>query len=446
MALTALDIFKNLPKTNCKDCGFPTCLAFAMQLAGKKVELSKCPHITEEGKAALESASAPPVKLITIGDGEKKVEMGNETVLFRHEETFYHETGIAIMVSDSLSEAELVEKVKAINNKTYERVGFTISVNLVALSNDSGDSTTFAHAAETAQNASQMPLILITENPGAMRAAADKIQGKKPLLYGITADNIDSMAAVAVELNLPIVISAPADDLPELSQKAQNLGTRNLILEPLADKLSSRLEDLTRLRRAQLKKNLRVVGFPLLTNAVDTDNPYLEINRAACYISKYASIVIVSGFEDWQLFPLLTVRQNIYTDPQKPVQVEPGVWEVGKPGPDSPVLVTTNFSLTYYTVEGEVTASRVPSYILVVDTEGTSVLTAWAAEKFTVEMIAEMLNDSNGIKEKVNHNKVIIPGLVAVMTAKLKDESGWDVLVGPREAMGIPKFLKNLAN
>ena len=170
----------------------------------------------------------------------------------------------------------------------------------------------------------------------------------------------------------------------------------------------------------------------------------MEINRAACYIAKYASIVIISGFEDWELLPLLTVRQNIYTDPQKPIQVKPGIWEVGKPGPDSPVLVTTNFSLTYYTVEGEVTASRIPSYILVIDTEGTSVLTAWAAEKFTVEMISAKLNEDGGLKEKVKHQKVIIPGLVAVMTAKLKEESGWDVLVGPREATGIPKFMKSL--
>ncbi len=444
MALTALDIFKNLPRTNCKDCGFPTCLAFAMQLAAKKVELSKCPHITDAGKTALESASAPPVKLVTIGNGEKKLEVGNETVLFRHEETFYHETGIAIMVSDSLSEAELVEKVKKINTKSYERVGFTLSVNLVALSNDSGDPVKFANTADIVQKASQIPLILMTKDPSSMKAAAEKIKEKRPLLYGITSDNIDSMAKVAAELNLPVVISAKANELPELSQKAQNLGVKDLILEPLADKFSSKLEDLTRLRRAQLKKNLRVVGFPLLANAVDSDNLYLEINRASCYVAKYASIVIISGMEDWQLLPLLTVRQNIYTDPQKPIQVKPGIWEVGKPGPGSPVLVTTNFSLTYYTVEGEVTSSRVPSYILVMDTEGTSVLTAWAAEKFTVEMIASQLTDSNGIKEKVKHHRVIIPGLVAVMTAKLKEESGWDVIVGPREATGIPKFLKNL--
>ncbi len=444
MALTALDIFKNLPKTNCKDCGFPTCLAFAMQLAAKKVELDKCPHMTEEGIAALQSASAPPIKLITIGDGEKKIEVGNETVLFRHEETFYHETGIAIMVSDSLAEADLVEKVKLINSKSYERVGFTISVNLIALKNDSGDASTFAHAAETAQNVSQLPLLLMTENAEAMKLAAEKIKDKKPLLYGITADNIDSMAAVAAQIDLPVVISAPADDLPELSQKVQGLGAKNLILEPLSDGFSGKLTDLTRLRRAQLKKNLRIVGFPLLANAVESDS-YMEINHAACYIAKYASIVIISGFEDWQLLPLLTVRQNIYTDPQKPIQVKPGIWEVGKPGPDSPVLVTTNFSLTYYTVEGEVTSSRIPSYILVIDTEGTSVLTAWAAEKFTVEMISAKLTENNGVKEKVNHRKIIIPGLVAVMTAKLKEESGWDVLVGPREATGIPKFMKSLS-
>ena len=371
--------------------------------------------------------------------------MGNETVLFRHEETFYHETGIAIMVSDSLAEADLVEKVKSINSKSYERVGFTISVNLVALKNDSGDAATFAHAAETAQNVSQLPLILMTENAEAMKVAAEKIKDKTPLLCGITADNIDSMAAVAAQIDLPVVISAPADDLPELSQKAQGLGAKNLILEPLSDGFSGKLADLTRLRRAQLKKNLRIVGFPLLANAVESDSSYMEINHAACYIAKYASIVIISGSEDWQLLPLLTVRQNIYTDPQKPIQVKPGVWEVGKPGPDSPVLVTTNFSLTYYTVEGEVTSSRIPSYILVIDTEGTSVLTAWAAEKFTVEMISAKLNEDSGVKEKVNHRKIIIPGLVAVMTAKLKEESGWDVLVGPREATGIPKFMKSLS-
>jgi acetyl-CoA decarbonylase/synthase, CODH/ACS complex subunit gamma len=445
MALTALDIFKNLPKTNCKVCGFPTCLAFAMQLAAKKVELTKCPHISEAGKAALDSASAPPVKLITIGDGQKKVEVGNETVLFRHEETFYHETGIAILVSDSLPENELVEKVKTINQKTYERVGFTLGVNLVALKNDSGNALQFARAAEAAQNASVLPLILMTEDPSAMKAAAEKIKDQKPLLYGITAGNIDEMAPVAAALKLPVVISAPVDAMAELTQKARKLGADNLVLEPVSLGLTRTLEDLTRLRRAQLKKNFRDVGFPLLVNAVDRENPYLEINRAACYVAKYASLVIISGHEDWQLLPLLTVRQNIYTDPQKPIQVKPGIWEVGKPGPDSPVLVTTNFSLTYYTVEGEITSSRIPAYVLVIDTEGTSVLTAWAAEKFTVEMISSKLKESGGLKDKVKHRTLIIPGLVAVMTAKLKEESGWNVLVGPREATGIPKFLKSMA-
>ncbi|MHB9030323.1 MAG: acetyl-CoA decarbonylase/synthase complex subunit gamma [Candidatus Latescibacterota bacterium] len=445
MALTALDIFKNLPKTNCKECGVPTCLAFAMQIAAKKVELSKCPHISEGGKAALESASAPPVKLVTIGDGDKKVAVGNETVLFRHEETFHHETGVAVLVSDTLPESELAEKVKVINQKTYERVGFTIGVNLIALKNDSGNAAAFARAAEAAQNVSELPLILISENPDALKAAAGEIKHKKPLLYGITTENIDAVAPIAASLGLPVVISAPVENLDELTRKARKLGAEDLVLEPVSDGLSRKLQDLTRLRRAQLKKNFRDVGFPLLVNAVDTENPYLETNRAACYISKYASLVIVSGYEDWQLLPLLTVRQNIYTDPQKPIQVKAGIWEVGKPGPDSPVLVTTNFSLTYYTVEGEITSSRVPSYVLVMDTEGTSVLTAWAAEKFTVEMIAAKLNESGGVGEKVKHRTVILPGLVAVMTAKLKEESGWNVMVGPREATGIPKFLKSLA-
>ena len=443
MALTALDIFKNLPKTNCKECGVPTCLAFAMQLAAKKVELSKCPHMTDGGKDALESASAPPIKLITIGSGEYKVEIGNETVLFRHEETFHHETAIAIQVSDSLPQEELIEAVKLIDGKSFERVGFTLEVNLVALKNDSGDPAVFASSALIAQNNSRKPIVLMTDDHQAMLAAGNKIKDNNPLLYGITSSNIDDMGTVAAELKLPVVVSAPADELPDLSQKARDMGVSDLILEPLADRFSGILEDLTRLRRAQLKKNFRAVGYPLLANAVGTDDPYLEINKAACYIAKYASLVVISGSEDWQLLPLLTVRQNIYTDPQKPIQVKAGIWEVGKPDASSPVLITTNFSLTYYTVEGEVAASRVPAYILVVDTEGTSVLTAWAAEKFTIEMIAKMLNEAGGIGDKVTHRKVILPGLVAVMTAKLKEESGWDVLVGPREAMGIPKFLKS---
>jgi len=445
MALTALDVFKHLPKTNCRDCGFPTCLAFAMQLAAKKVELDKCPHVTDEGKAALEGASAPPVKLITVGTGEKKVEVGNETVLFRHEERFHHETGIGIQVSDSLPGAELMEKVKLVNDKTYERVGFTIGVNLVALKHESGDAAAFAEAAEKAQGASQLPMILMTDDPAAMKAAAEKIKDKRPLLYGITESNIDAMAPVAAGTGLPVVISAPLEVMADLTKKARAAGAQDIVLEPLSDGFTETIQDLTRLRRAQLKKNFRDVGFPILVNAADPDDPYRETNHAAGYVAKYASLVIVSGLEDWQLLPLLTVRQNIYTDPQKPIQVKPGVWEVGKPDTGSPVLVTTNFSLTYYTVEGEVAASRVPSYILVIDTEGTSVLTAWAAEKFTVEMIAAKLNEGDGIKGKVSHQNVIIPGLVAVMTAKLKEESGWNVLVGPREATGIPKFLKSLA-
>jgi len=444
MALTALDIFKHLPKTNCKDCGFPTCLAFAMQLAAKKVELERCPHMTEEGKAALDSASAPPIKLVTIGSGGRKLDIGNETVLFRHEETFYHEPGIAVRVPDTLPGPELFEKVKAVNGKFYERVGFTIGVNLVALENDSGDPAVFADAAGKAQGVSGLPLLLMTEDPVAMRAAAEKTKTGRPLLRGITPDNVDSMAPVAAGMNLPVVVSAPLGELPELTRRARALGAEDLVLEPRSTGLRERLEDLTRLRRAQLKKNFRDVGYPLLVDAADPEDPYLEVSRAACYVAKYASIVIVSGCEDWQLLPLLTVRQNIYTDPQKPIQVKPGIWEVSKPGPESPVLVTTNFSLTYYTVEGEVAASRVPTYIIVVDTEGTSVLTAWAAEKFTVEMIAEKLNESGGVAERVNHRRVIIPGLVAVMTAKLREESGWEVLVGPREATGIPRFLKSL--
>jgi len=200
------------------------------------------------------------------------------------------------------------------------------------------------------------------------------------------------------------------------------------------------LQGLTRLRRAALRKNFRSLGFPTITFLNDQD-PYGEIAQASTYLAKYAGILVLHSYEPWQVLPLLTVRQNIYTDPQKPVQVQPKLYEVGQVTPDSPVLFTTNFSLTYYSVEGEVEASRVPTYILAVDTEGTSVLTAYSGDKLNEKVVAKAMNNTS-VGERLKHKKLIIPGLVAVMSAKLKDETGWDILVGPKEASGLPSYLK----
>jgi len=453
MALTGLDIFKQLPKTNCRDCGQPTCLAFAMKLAQKQASLDQCPHVSEEAKAALAGASAPPIKLITIGAGERKLEVGNETVLFRHEETFYHPTGIAVLVEvgaglkPALPEEELAARLEAINTASFERVGQTLTLSAVALRGDAEGQLpgeAFVQAAQLAAEQSAVPLILMSEDPAAMGEALKACAAKKPLIYAATAANVGAMAALAKEHNCPLAVRGNGDlgSLAELSEKAQAAGATDLVLDSGARRPAEVLANETAIRRAALRKRFRPFGFPTIT-FTQAKTPQEEVQQAASYVAKYAGIVVLEHMEPWQLLALMTVRQNIYTDPQKPIQIEEGIYQVGSPDESSPVLVTTNFSLTYFTVEGDVEASRVPSWIVVVDTEGTSVLTAWAADKFTAEVIAQKVRAFDA-GSKVKHRKLIIPGHVAVLSGKLEEELNleWKVIVGPRESSGIPSFLR----
>jgi len=443
MALSGLDIYKLLPKTNCKECGFPTCLAFAMQIAAKKVELSKCPHVSEDAKQALESASRPPIRLLTLGTGEHKLEVGNETVMFRHEETFYHPTGVGFLIEDTLGARELEAKIAKINKLHFERVGQQIGVNLIALKCTSKSPETFAEAAKKVLAHSQLNLMLMSEDPEVIKAAASLAKERRPLLYAATKDNLEPMAKLAKEYSLPLAVRADTlDELSDLVQKITAQGVEDLVLDSGVKGLSQKINELTQIRRLALKKTYRPLGYPTIA-ITSSDEPYQEVTEAAAYIAKYAGIVIMKGVEPWQVLPLLTVRQNIYTDPLKPLHVEPKVYEIGQVDDKSPVLVTTNFSLTYYTVEAEVEGSRIPSYIISSYSEGLSVLTAWAAEKFTAETITKSLNEC-GIKDKVSHQEIIIPGYVAVLSGKLEEDSGWKVRVGPKEASGIPSFLKAL--
>lgn len=443
MALSGLDIYKLLPKTNCKECGFPTCLAFAMQIAAKKVSLSKCPHVSGEAKTALESASRPPIRLVSIGTGEQKLDIGNETVMFRHEETFYHSTGIGFLIEDTLEASELEAKIAGINKLHFERVGQQIGVNLIALKCASKSAETFTEVVKKVISRSQLNLVLLSEDPQVIKAAASVAKERRPLIYAATKDNLESMAKLAKEYSLPLAVKGDSlDELADLSRKAVSQGVEDLILDSGIKDLPQKINELTQIRRLALKKTFRPFGYPTIA-FTSSDDVYQEIAEAASYIAKYAGIVIMKGIEPWQVLPLLTVRQNIYTDPQKPLQVESKVYEIGQVTDKSPVMVTTNFSLTYYTVEAEVEASRVPSYIISSYAEGLSVLTAWAAEKFTAETITKTLNEC-GIKDRVSHKEVIIPGYVAVLSGKLEEDSGWKVKVGPKEASGLPSYLKSL--
>ncbi len=442
MALSGLDIYKLLPKTNCRECGFATCLAFAMQIAKKAVSLDKCPYLSEEAKKILESASQPPVKLVTIGSADNKLEVGNETVMFRHEEKFHHPCGLGFIIEDSLSDAEIKQRLDKINKLKFERVGQELNVNLVAV-RQSKDGLRFAEAVKLVSGNTKLGLVLMSDDVDALRETLVLTKERKPLIYHITAQNISKIAALAKEFKVPAVVSAPdLDALSNLAIQAGKEGAEELILDTGKKNVSEKIWDLTQIRRQALKKSNRSLGYPVLVIAENND-PYEEIIEAATYIVKYASIILLKGIEIWQVLSLLTLRQNIYTDPQKPLQIEPKIYPIGNVTDKSPVLVTTNFSLTYYTVLGEVEASKIPSYIVSVDTEGMSVLTAWAAEKFNAGKITETLNKLE-VNKVVSHKKLVIPGYVAVMSGDLEEQSGCQVIVGPKEAAGLPSFLKNL--
>lgn len=443
MALSGLDIYKLLPKTNCKKCGSPTCLAFAMKLAMKKASLEACPDITEEAKKALDQASRPPIATIAIGAGEERIETGGETVLFRHEKTFYHQTAIAITVDDTLSDSELLARVKSIEETSFERIGQHIAIDMIALTNTSGSAEKFIGALEMIISNSKKTLILVSEDTKTVAEALEKCAERKPLIYAATPTNIKDMIRLAKTNKVALTLKAKGlEELDKLSKGAASNGLEQLVLDPCPSTIHEALNDFTQIRRLSLKKNYRALGYPIITFVTNKDK-YQTVQEACTFIAKYASLIVLDSLDREVLLPIITLRQNIYTDPQKPVTVEPRLYSFGSVDKNSPVLVTTNFSLTFYTVSPEIEASKTSAYLLVTDSEGMSVLTAWAAEKFTPEVIAEALKKFD-VENQVSHKKIIIPGYVSVLSGKLEDASGWNVLVGPKEATGIPKYLKEI--
>ncbi len=437
--LTGLDIYKLLPRTNCGDCGFSTCMAFAMQVAAKKVALDQCPHASAEAKAALGEAQAPPMRTVQIGAGEKAWTVGGETVLFRHEEKFHRPCAIAVEIPDSLPAQEIAQRAQALTNMRFVRIGQELRVNLLAVVHTGGD---LPQAVRVIREHSDLPLLVSCEHPDLAAKALEAARNDRPLLYPATAENYEAMAKLAQEFPCVLGVRAPgAEALATLTPKIRELGVEDLVLDPGMDGFLSTFAELVRLRRLALKKVFRPVGYPTMV-FVHGSNPFDLAAQATAYICKYASVVVLPQSQPELVLPLLTVRQNIYTDPQVPLAIEAKVYEVGQPGPDSPVLVTTNFALTFFTVEGEVERSKVPAYIAVVDTGGLGVLNAYADDRLTAEVIVKTLR-SYGIMDHVNHKKLIIPGLVAVLKGEIEEESGWEVIVGPEDAAGIPAFLKN---
>lgn len=434
MALSGIQIYKMLPQTNCKECGFPTCLAFAMKLAAKQVELSACPYVSEASKKQLAESAAPPIRLITLKANGTEMKVGNEVCMFRHEKTFYNKPGLFIRVK--ASDPDLAKKVAEADAYKVNYVGMDFSVDGFAVLADAD----LGAAVKTIRSVTKRPLILMGD-PASLQAGLQA--GETPLLYAADASNADAMADLAKQSKSALVVKADSlEALVELTQKVQAKGVEDLVLDPSMTTLGNSLARNTQIRRLALK-NMRALGYPIIAFPCDAKD---EGIAAAQAIAKYAGFVVLSEFKPELLYPLLVLRENIYTDPQKPIQVQPGIYEINSPKPESPVLVTTNFSITYFAVANEVEGSGLPAWLVVTDAEGMSVLTAWAAGKFDAERIAKAIKGFN-VADKVSKKRIVLPGHVAVLSGEVEEElPGWEIRVGPREAVDLPAFMKQALN
>jgi len=416
-----------------------------MKLAAKQAELAACPYVSEESKAQLEAAAQPPIRLITLSGDGTKVEAGNETVMFRHEKTFYHAPGLFVRVKDTQSLGEIEATAAQVSGYTVEYVGLKLTMAGLAVEAASGDAGKFAAAVEAVRGKCKLPLILIGRDPAVLEAGLAKATGIVPLIYGADGDNAAAMAELAKKHKAPLAIRGNGDlnALADLAEQVKAAGVADIVLDPGAREHGSALVLSTQIRRLALKKNFRPLGYPLIAFPGEgASSPDEEVMLAAQHIAKYAGFVVLDHFDPATVYPLLVLRQNIFTDPQKPIQVKPGLYEINNPGAEDPVLTTTNFSITYFSVANEVEGSGLPAWLLIVDAEGMSVLTGWAAGKFDSDRITKAVS-TTGVAEKSKVKQLVIPGLVAVLLGELEEAlPDWKVMVGPREAVDIPGFMK----
>jgi acetyl-CoA decarbonylase/synthase complex subunit gamma len=438
MALSGIQIYKLLPQTNCKECSFPTCLAFAMKLAAKQVELSACPYVSEESRKQLAESAAPPIRLITLKAASHHVKVGNEVCLYRHEKTFYNKPGVFLRVK--AGDANIATRTAAAEAYKVNYVGMELSIDGFAIE-ATGD---MSPAVKAVRSVSQRPLILIGD-VASLPSGLEACPGESVLISAADASNWEAMADLAKKYKAALVVKGESlDALSELTQKILAKGAEDLVLELGGKNMGEWLARSTQARRLALK-NFRPLGYPVIFPASQAGTDQ-EAVYAAQALAKYAGIVVLDTFEAETIYPLLVLRENIFTDPQKPIQVQPGVYEINAPKPESPVLVTTNFSITYFSVANEVEGSGLPAWLLVTDAEGMSVLTAWAAGKFDAERIAKAVKTFD-LESKVTRRRLVLPGHVAVLSGELEEElSGWDIRVGPREAVDLPTFMKQALN
>ncbi|MCL2156485.1 MAG: acetyl-CoA decarbonylase/synthase complex subunit gamma [Methanobrevibacter sp.] len=456
--VTAMDVYKLLPQTNCEKCGEASCMAFATKLSDKDADISSCTELSDEGFKKLDDLLAPSVKEVTIGKGEKTRVIGGDEVLYRYEESYYNQTIIAIDVADDLDELEFERKVKKIEDIAFERTGDVLKLDAIALRNKSNDVERFANCAKKLKS-SKYPVFLITLNPVAMEAALNEIGDERPLMYAVTEANIDEMANLAVKYQCPITVFSP-DDLEKMKDMVftlKSLGVEDIVMDPgtlTGEAIGDTIDNFVMSRRLAIEENDENFRYPLLgvpalvkLNNKDENNQDDEVKKsimeatiASMLINKYADIIILKGTEIWELIPILTLRQSVYTDPRWPQEVDSGIYEFGEIDKDSPVILTTNFSLTYYTVEGDLKSGNATCYLLVLNTVGRAVDVAIAGGQFDGKAVADLIKDTQ-IENKINTRKMVIPGLAAPLSGEIEDETGWDVMVGPRDSSAVAEFI-----
>jgi len=450
MALKGADIKGKLPdggKKNCKECGFPTCFAFAMKLASGAVSLDKCPHLAADVKAELEEAMAPPQKLVIIGVGDNAVSIGNEEVLYRHDKTFINKCALTMLISDNDSDDVVDQKIQKMKDLEFERVGLLLKADLFAPIFESGNKDKFVALVRKIAEKSDRGMVIISEDMDALFAARDACADKKPLLYPITAENIDKAIPEIKKSPTPVCVKADSvEALVPLTEKLKAEGIDDLVLDSGARKTLDVIKDQTLIRRAALKQGFRSLGYPtIMFPCFMTKDKMEETIIASVGVVKYPGVIVLSDMTEETIQPLLVERLNIYTDPRMPMTVEEKIYQIGEPTEDSPVLLTTNWALTYFIVSSEIEGAKVPVHLLVKEAEGLGILTAWAAGKFNGDNIGPFVKNS-GIEDKIKTKKLVLPGKVARIKGEVEDAlPDWEIIVGPREASGISGWLPEYA-
>ena len=449
MALKGLDIFKLSPKKNCKECGSPTCMAFSMKVAQGAVSIDACPYFSEDAKAAMSEATAPPMKTIKVGTGDAEMSLGGETVLFRHEKTFVSKTRYAVKLCSCMEDAAVEEKLAMIPKVDYDRIGERMYTEMIYVNYApaAGVDKYVALVEKAAAVGGGRVLILGVKDPEAAKAALAVCKDAKPILNGADASNYEAMNEVAKEAGVALgVFGADDNELYDTIAKLEGLGNKNLLFNASTASVKAAYQTTVQFRKAAIKDNNRTCGYPSIVDltALTDGDMHLQNALASLFTVKYGSILVMDQMTYAEANPLFGLRQNLFTDPQKPMKVQPGIYPINGADENSLCLTTVDFALTYFVVSGELERSGVPCNLIINDAGGLSVLTSWAAGKFSSSSIAKFFEEE-GIGDKIKCRKLCIPGKVAVLKGELEAKlPGWEIIVAPREAVQLVKFLKDM--